>query len=103
MIFQTADYLRYSLSKLDKIVTLEEEFENVEDYLMIQKRRFAERLDFLIECEETCKKAQIPSMILQPLCENALIHGVMPVPKGGEIRIKVWRKEEIIQIQISDG
>lgn len=42
MIFQTADYLRYSLSKLDKIVTLEEEFENVEDYMMIQKRRFAQ-------------------------------------------------------------
>lgn len=102
MIFQTADYLRYSLSKLDKIVTLEEELENVEDYLMIQRRRFAERLDFLIECEETCKKAQIPSMILQPLCENALIHGVMPVPEGGKIRIKVWRKDEIIQIQIMD-
>ena len=58
MIFQTADYLRYSLSKLDKIVTLEEELENVEDYLMIQKRRFAERLDFLIECEETCKRCR---------------------------------------------
>lgn len=102
MIFQTADYLRYSLSKLDKIVTLEEELENVEDYLMIQKRRFAERLEFLIECEETCKKAQIPSMILQPLCENALIHGVMPVPKGGKIKIKAWRKDEIIYIKVID-
>ena len=69
---------------------------------MIQKRRFAERLEFLIECEETCKKAQIPSMILQPLCENALIHGVMPVPKGGKIKIKAWRKDEIIYIKVID-
>lgn len=102
MIFQTADYLRYSLSKLDKIVTLEEEFENVEDYMMIQKRRFAQRLNFSIQCEEECKKAQIPSMILQPLCENALIHGVMPVTEGGKICVTSWKTDETIYIRVTD-
>lgn len=102
MIFQTADYLRYSLSKLDKIVTLEEEFQNVEDYLMIQKHRFAQRLNFFIECEEECKKAQIPSMILQPLCENALIHGIMPVKEGGKICVTSWKTGKMIHIRVTD-
>lgn len=103
MIFETADYLRYSLSKLDKIVTLQEEVENAEDYLMIQKRRFADRLEFSLKCEENCKKARIPSMILQPLCENALMHGIMPLMQGGKIEVNVQRQKDKICVTVTDN
>lgn len=103
MIFKTADYLRYSLSKLDKIVTLQEELENVEDYFIIQKRRFGERIRFCVTCEEACEGVRIPSMILQPLCENALMHGVMPMTEGGEICVRAWKEEGKIRVSVEDN
>lgn len=103
MIFETADYLRYSLSRLGKTVTLEEELQNVENYLSIQKRRFAERLNYEIRRDEGCGQIRIPSMILQPLCENALIHGIMPVTQGGCIVIDaVWEKKRV-RITVTDN
>ena len=103
MIFKTADYLRYSLSKLDKTVTLKEELENVEDYFIIQKRRFGDRIQFSIQCEEACEKAKIPAMILQPLCENALIHGVMAMTDGAQIRVEACLLEKKVCIAVIDN
>lgn len=103
MIFETADYLRYSLSKLDKIVTLEEEIKNAGDYLMIQKRRFADRLSFSLKCDDGCKKAKIPSMILQPLCENALMHGIMPLTEGGWIEVSAKKRAGWIEVTVADN
>ncbi|RKJ48403.1 sensor histidine kinase [bacterium 1XD42-54] len=103
MIFETADYLRYSLSRLGKTVTLQEEMQNVENYLSIQKRRFADRLQYEIREEAECGQIWIPSMILQPLCENALIHGIMPVAQGGRILIDaVWDKKRV-RITVADN
>lgn len=102
MLAQTANYLRYSLSQLGKTVMLKDEVQNAEDYLAIQKRRFGNRLHYTVEVDPTCREALVPSMLLQPICENALIHGIMPKREGGHIRICVSRQEEIMQIAISD-
>ena len=103
MIEQTANYLRYSLSKLGKAVTLKEELQNVQDYLDIQKRRFGDRLRYSITVEPSCADALAPSMLLQPICENALIHGIMPKKEGGAIQVQVKNTGENINVAIEDN
>lgn len=77
MIIKLSDYLRYSLTnKEQQITTLSTELDNIRLYLEIEKIRFGERLDFLFNCDENTMKAKIPAMILQPLFENAIKHGV---------------------------
>lgn len=77
MIIQLSDYLRYSLSNEEQqITTLKTELENIKLYLEIEKIRFGDRLKFQFNCNEESLNATIPAMILQPLFENAIKHGV---------------------------
>lgn len=102
MILETADYLHYSLSRLEKTVTLEEELENASHYLNIQKRRFGERICFSVSCEEACKRVKIPALILQPLCENALCHGIAPLTQGGSVSVSAFMSEDRVRITVED-
>lgn len=77
MVIKLSDFLRYSLSHDRKeTTTLRRELENTERYLEIEKVRFGHRLKYKLEVNEACLDAQIPNMILQPLFENAIKHGV---------------------------
>lgn len=77
MIIKLADFLRYTVSKDDKRFTkLEQEMENIHRYLDIEKVRFGAKLLFEFDVDEKCSDIYIPIMILQPLYENALKHGV---------------------------
>ena len=77
MVIQLSDFLRYSLShdKNEK-TSLKQEFSNMERYLAIEKIRFGKRLNFVSNIEDGCLSVEIPNMILQPLLENAIKHGV---------------------------
>ena len=77
MIIKLSDYLRYALAhKENEKVTLKEEMENVRLYLNIEKVRFGKKLMYREEMEEKALLAKVPNMILQPLFENAVKHGV---------------------------
>ena len=77
MIIKLSEYLRYSLSnKEQQITTLKTELENIKLYLEIEEIRFGDRLKFQFNCSDETLKATIPAMILQPLFENAIKHGV---------------------------
>lgn len=77
MVIKLSDFLRYSLSHDRKeTTTLRRELENTERYLEIEKVRFGHRLKYKLEVYEACLDAHIPNMILQPLFENAIKHGV---------------------------
>ncbi|MDG1475586.1 MAG: histidine kinase [Vicingaceae bacterium] len=77
MIIKLSEYLRYSLSNEEQqITTLKTELENIKLYLEIEKIRFGDRLKFQFNCLEETMRATIPAMILQPLFENAIKHGV---------------------------
>lgn len=77
MIIKLSDYLRYSLSNEgQQIVGLETELANIALYLEIEKIRFGKRLDFRFNYSSEAIKAKVPVMILQPLFENAIKHGV---------------------------
>lgn len=77
MIIKLSDYLRYTVSAdKDKLLPLEKEIENAKRYLEIEKVRFGEKLQFRFEIDPQCNQQMIPSMILQPLYENTIKHGV---------------------------
>jgi len=77
MIIKLSEYLRYSLSnKEQQITNLKTELDNIKLYLEIEKIRFGDRLAFQFNCDKKALAAKIPAMILQPLFENAIKHGV---------------------------
>lgn len=84
----TSDLLRYALDYSDKAVSLEQEIENIGNYVYLQEQRFGERIRFLFDLDESFHYMLVPNLILQPLVENAIIHGVGMYTEGGEIIIQ---------------
>lgn len=87
MMESLGELLRYNLDNFSKIVTLGKEIENIRDYTIIQKMRFGDRIEFTIHADERIEKGRIPCLILQPLVENAIIHGVGMYTKGAVVRV----------------
>ncbi len=90
----TAEFLRYNLGKVTKAVTLADEIENTRSYVYIQKCRFGERIRFDFEIDQSCADLQTPCMILQPLVENSISHGVGSMIEGGRVTVRLYRQGE---------
>ncbi|MDN5344071.1 MAG: hypothetical protein PWQ18_182 [Clostridia bacterium] len=102
MVRSLARLMRYSLYQVKETVTLAEEIAAVRDYLFIQQTRFPDRVQGQVSVEEGILEARVPCMILQPLVENAVIHGLEPREKGGEITVTGRRVGEQVHIEIKD-
>lgn len=77
MIHKLSDFIRYSLKhRENEYVTLKEEIRRMQDYLSIEKVRFGDKLIYKVETDNECSDVEVPTMILQPLIENAIKHGV---------------------------
>jgi len=77
MVIKLSDFLRYSVStNISRFTTFQNELANIKRYLEIEKVRFGEKLQFEFILEGPCKDHKIPLMLLQPLFENAIKHGV---------------------------
>jgi two-component sensor histidine kinase len=105
MIAGLSDFLRRVVEGSDRQqVALEEELEFAQRYLDIQKVRFAERLQFSIEVPEELRWAQVPSLILQPMVENAVKHGIAKRVQGGAIKIAAVRVDGRLTLSVyNDG
>ncbi len=87
MVIKLSDFLRYSVSRNDqRFSSLQAELENTRRYLDIEKVRFGAKLEYQFEVSELCLQHQIPVMILQPIYENAVKHGVYE--SSGQIMIR---------------
>jgi two-component system sensor histidine kinase YesM len=96
--------LRYSIDKSNKLVTVNEEVEWLKKYIYLQQSRFNYSFSYEIQIEEYVGNHKMPKMLLQPFIENALIHGLEGVEKGGEIRVKISLEDKKhIAIEISDN
>jgi LytS/YehU family sensor histidine kinase len=85
-------------------VTLGEEMEFLEKYLDIQKARFADRLDVRVEVAQELYQAQVPSLILQPMVENAIEHGIAHRVRGGSIRVGASEFDGVLVLRVyNDG
>lgn len=104
MLSQFAQILRYQIQKSNKIVTIQEELGYLEKYLFLQKARFMDSFEYVIECQETVKMCRINKMIFQPFIENAILHGVADMETGGLITIKILNvNEDLLSFIVSDN
>lgn len=86
------------------IIPLQEEIERIEIYLNLEKMRFKEKFDYQLEIDPDLdvESIEIPSMILQPFVENALIHGILPLDRKGNITISIFEELNHIVFQVFD-
>ncbi|MDR6226862.1 sensor histidine kinase [Desmospora profundinema] len=103
LIESVARMFRYNLKGMDRPVTLKEETGHVQHYFAIQTARFRERVGLSIEVEESCLPHMIPVLTLQPLVENAFIHGVEDCEAGAVIRVRVYRDESDVVVEVEDN
>jgi sensor histidine kinase YesM len=97
------DWLRVALARArSDAATLADELDMLENYLQILKIRFGERLSWRIEATEDARQAVFPPMLLQPLIENAVRHGIEPKIGGGEIGIRASIQGASLRIEVSD-
>lgn len=100
---ELAEIFRYALeSTRVEWVRLEDELRFLESYLEIEKARFEERLAYSFEVDENLRSLRIPPMILQPLVENAIKHGISPKVEGGEVRITGQLESDRLQLIVED-
>lgn len=101
-----AKFFRYTISKVENLVTLADEIDNIRTYFSIQQFRFGERLHLHIEYPEDeadILQCYLPKLTLQPIVENAIIHGLEQKVEDGELRIIISRTSKRLMIQVSDN
>ncbi len=103
LIYCLSDLLRYNLKQDNQIHTLDAEINNIEKYLFIQKNRYNDRLDYDIDIHPSLLNYKIPNMVIQPLVENSLIHGIASKRDGGKVNIYANKSNNELVIYISDN
>jgi signal transduction histidine kinase len=103
MVSRLGDLLRMTLETAGvQEVPFKKELEFLRHYLEIEQTRFQDRLKVELEIEPETLDGLVPSMILQPLVENSVRHGVAPRPEGGCIKIKAWRDDSLLRLEVED-
>jgi two-component system sensor histidine kinase YesM len=97
-----ARLFRLSISKGKEIIDVASEIEHVKNYLTIQKIRYKDRLDYRIEVDDSIKTMRIVKIILQPLVENAIYHGIKNASAAGTVVISGYRTEKGMDLAVSD-
>lgn len=103
IIIDLSTYLRYNLENSCKLVPLEMELEQVKAYFNIEKARFGEKISLNIDVDEDVKNISIPSLIIQPLVENSIKHGLLKKREGGFVNIIAKKENEGCFITIEDN
>nr|WP_319475086.1 sensor histidine kinase [uncultured Sphaerochaeta sp.] len=98
-----SSFFRISLNKGKDFLTVKEEFEHVRSYLTIQKIRYRDILDYDIEYSPEMADCQILKLVLQPLVENALYHGIKNKRGRGFLSVKGWRENERLCFSVEDN
>ena len=105
-IVETVDALsslfRIALSKGSEIIPFSQEITHVTSYLKIQKVRYEDMFSYQIHVTEDCKSLMVQKLILQPLVENAIYHGIKECSHLGHITINVWREKDAIYMAVED-
>ena len=98
-----ARFFRISLSKGKSIIPVRDELEHVRNYLMIQHMRYKNKFSYSIEAEEEVLGLASLKLILQPMVENAIYHGMEFMDGDGEIKIRAWKEEENLYLSVEDN
>lgn len=97
------EIFRYSLGKdYGEFVTVEQELHHVENYVYIQKVRYGDKFEVFYHVEPEVRQCLILRFILQPVVENAILHGIAPMTGSGTLEIAVERREETLCVRVED-
>src|SRR5262249_36052627 len=103
MLTRLADLLRLTLDNAGlQEVPLQQELEFIQPYLEIEQARLGSRLQVQMEIDPETRDATVPNLVLQPLVENAIRHGIAPRPEGGRLAIRTRRTPEHLQLEVAD-
>lgn len=102
MIQLLSKLFRLSLSNGKETISIQEELSHVETYLKIQKIRYSHEISYIIEANNLDDTITLPKLIIQPLVENSIYHGIKPKKNIGKIEIKVYRSGNSLFIMVSD-
>jgi two-component system, LytTR family, sensor kinase len=103
MIAQLADLLRYATeSSKQDFVPLKDELQFVQDYIALESKRLGDRLTTNFQIDQSLVSFSVPPMILQPLVENAIKHGIAPAEEGGSVCVQIQKETEGITFRISN-
>jgi sensor histidine kinase YesM len=104
MLIRLSDLLRLSLdSGGSQEVSLKKELEFLGGYLEIEQTRFQDRLNVRLEIDPATLDARVPNLILQPLVENSIRHGIAKLPRGGSIEIRSSKDDGNLNLEILDN
>lgn len=98
-----SELLRSVLSDRNEFITLWEEREYIENYITIERFKYRSDFELLWDVDEQLWTWKVPKLLLQPVVENALIHGISTRESGGVIQIKICRQEELVIVKILDN
>jgi len=98
-----SDFFRISLNRGDEWVHVHDEFKHIESYLTIQKIRYRDILDYSVEYEHEMEQKIILKLLLQPLVENALYHGIKNKRGMGKITVKGWSENGYLCFSVADN
>lgn len=100
LIVNLSGYMRYNLELTDEFIDIKRELQQVRQYVEIEKARFGDRLTVLYDIDEV--QVRIPSLIIQPLVENAIIHGILKEKGTGNVTISVKDQGNTVRVGIKD-
>ncbi|KIL36894.1 membrane protein [Gordoniibacillus kamchatkensis] len=98
-----SNLLRYNLRKLDTPVTLRDEVEHAQEYFAIQQARFRDRVAFETDIDESALELPIPCLTLQPILENAFVHGIEGMEEGARIKLTIRREGDTVVVAVADN
>jgi two-component system sensor histidine kinase YesM len=97
-----ADFFRVALSRGNEIISIQDEIDNIRNYMYIQRIRYSDILDYDIEVRDEILGYSILKMTLQPLVENSIYHGLKEKGSRGRILVQGWKDGNTIYIKVSD-
>lgn len=103
MVLNLSKFFRTSLSKGKDVFTIEETVEHLTYYLTVQRLRYADHFSVRFDIEEESKPVPLLKLILQPLVENAILHGLEKKPEGGELKISSRIRDGLLILTVEDN
>lgn len=103
LISSISTLLRYNISSLDRKTLLKDEVKIVNEYFFIQKTRFGDRVEFIENIDPNCLSIPIPCLTLQPIIENAFIHGIEGMAEGAKIELHIYEEGNMVLIEVKDN
>lgn len=103
IVISLGSMMKYAINPRSKLATVEQEMEHISNYLLIQKERMEDKLNYEIHIPDGLKKLVMPRLFLQPIVENAVVHGIEPMQYGGTVIVEGAEETDSYVLSVSDN